>query len=369
MLVDLDAFRAVSVDAATATARVEPALWGRDLLLALGRSGLAFPVSHCATVPMGGYLLGGGVGINTDEWGIACHGVVGAEVMLADGRLVEAGSAGHEELLWALRGAGTGFFGIVTRYELRCPALPRDVRENVFVFPGSRTAEVVDWLSGASARGMPRTEFMILLAQAAGKPGQTLCIARAVQFCDSEAESRALITPLAESAFASEALFRESLKPTTLDQLMIGSVDASRGLGFGRSHVHTVWTKDAPTAAAAAERLLARAPSPKSHMVISLRRDTTGRAGSSFSSVDRGFVGCYGIWDDATDDEANIAWLDTARESLQPFASGNYINELDAFRRPDLLERCFSADALARLHRLRQRYDPDGLFHDFPGLS
>ncbi|MFM8517269.1 MAG: BBE domain-containing protein [Nevskiaceae bacterium] len=54
---------------------------------------------------------------------------------------------------------------------------------------------------------------------------------------------------------------------------------------------------------------------------------------------------------------------------MQPFASGNYINELDAFSRPDLLPRCFAPEAFERLRALRRRYDPEGLFHDFPGLS
>jgi FAD/FMN-containing dehydrogenase len=33
------------------------------------------------------------------------------------------------------------------------------------------------------------------------------------------------------------------------------------------------------------------------------------------------------------------------------------------------LKRAFSVDAFARLQALRKRYDPQGLFHDFPGLS
>lgn len=367
MLLDLEHFRGVRVEAERRSAWVEPALWGRDLLLTLEAAGLAFPVAHCATVPMGGYLLGGGVGINTDHWGIGCHGIESAEVMLANGNLVTAGAPGFEDLLWAVRGAGTGFFGVVTAYRLRCPALPRDVRENIYVFPGERTAEIVDWLGGIVASGLPGTEVMLLLARAP-EPG-TLCIARVVQFSDSEAESLERIRVVSGAALASQALFKEEHKPATLDTLMIGSVDAARGLGFGRSHVNTIWTADTPAAAEAAERLLAQAPSPKSHVVVSLRADVAPREDACFSAVDRGFVGCYSIWDEAAHDAENIAWTEAARDALQPFASGNYVNELDAFRRPDLLRRCFSAQAMGRLRALRRRYDPGGVFHDFPGLS
>ncbi len=373
MLVDLHAFRGVDVDADSAMAAVEPSLWGRDLALHLTRAGLAFPVAHCATVPMGGYLLGGGVGINTDQWGIGCHAVTGAEVMLADGTLVDAGSAGHEDLLWAVRGAGTGFFGVITRYRLRCAPLPRDIRENVFVFPAARAAEVVEWLEALVEQGMPDTEVMLLLANSpgpsAGAPPVTLCIARVVFFCASENASRERLAQVLAGPMASQALFKETLKAATIDSLMIGSVDAARGLGFGRSHVNTIWTARTAEAATAAAAQVSRAPSPKSHAVISLRKHTALRDDACFSALDRGFVGCYGVWDKASDDAANIAWSEGSREALQPYASGNYINELDAFRRPDLLERAFSAQAFARLQALRKRYDPQGLFHDFPGLS
>ena len=373
MLVDLHHFNGVEVDAATASATVEPALWGRDLSLHLSEAGLAFPVAHCATVPMGGYLLGGGVGINTDHWGIGCHGVTGAEVMLADGTTVDAGSPGHEDLLWAVRGAGTGFFGVVTRYKLRCAPLPRDVRENVFVFPAARVAEVVQWLEGLVEDGMPDTEVMMLLANspgpAPGAPPVTLCIARVVLFCDSESASRERLARVLAGPMASQAVFSETMKAATIDSLMIGSVDAARGLGFGRSHVNTIWTARTAEAATAAAEMVSRAPSPKTHAVISLRKHKALPEDACFSALDRGFVGCYGVWDKASDDAVNIAWSEASREALQPFASGNYINELDAFRRPDLLKRAFSAEAFARLQALRKRYDPQGLFHDFPGLS
>jgi FAD/FMN-containing dehydrogenase len=133
--------------------------------------------------------------------------------------------------------------------------------------------------------------------------------------------------------------------------------------------VNTIWTARTAEAATAAAEQVSRSPSPKSHAVISLRKHTGLREDACFSAVDRGFVGCYGVWDKASDDAANIAWSEGSREALQPYASGNYINELDAFRRPDLLKRAFSVDAFARLQALRKRYDPQGLFHDFPGLS
>jgi hypothetical protein len=100
---------------------------GRDLARALAAHGLAFPVGHCSTVPLGGYLLGGGFGWNAGAWGVACHAVEGVEVVTADGGIRRASGAEEPDIFWAARGAGPAFFGVVTRYRLRLRPLPRAI--------------------------------------------------------------------------------------------------------------------------------------------------------------------------------------------------------------------------------------------------
>ena len=375
MLLDLDRLSALEVDTAGASAWAEPALWSRDLMLGLAEAGLAFPVAHCATVSMGGYLLGGGIGINTDEWGIVCHSIQAAEVVLADGRSVIASEHEHPDLLWAVRGAGTGFFGVVTRYRLRCRPLPGAIRESIYGFPLARAPEVARWFEDIAARGMPRTELMLLLAHNPQAPSgaapmdSKVCIARIVQFCDTEAECVDALRPVRESALAASAGVRMELQPTTIDRMMIGSVNAAAGLGFGRYRVNTIWTGATSEAVSALIEPFSHAPSHKSHFVISLRHDTRLTDDACFSRIDRGFVGCYGLWDTQSEDAANIAWTDGIGDRMMAHASGGYINEMDTFRRPERLQQAFSAAAMERLRALRSRYDPQGLFQDFPGIS
>jgi len=375
MLLDLAEFRACRVERETASAWVEPALWSRNLMLELAPAGLAFPVAHCATVPMGGYLLGGGIGINTDHWGIGCHSVAAAEIVLADGSTVISTEHEHPDLLWALRGAGTGFFGVVTAYRIRCQPLPQQVRESIYAFPLARAEAVARWLEEIADAGIPHTELMMLLAHdPRAAPGsdpmdRKMCIARIVQFCESEAQCRELLEPVSRHAITSEALMRLELQPTSIEKMMIGSVDAAAGLGFGRSAVNTIWTARAAEAIAAVAEPLSRAPSPKTHFVISLRHNRSLRDDACFSAIDRGFVGCYSVWDDPAGDAANFAWTEEATARMQPFATGSYINEMDGFRYPERTARAFSPAARERLAALRRRYDPQGLFHDFPGLS
>ena len=86
VLIDLGAIDDVEVDPAARRALVGPAATHRALAAALVPHGLGFPIGHCPSVGLGGYLLAGGTGWNMREWGPGCWNVTGADVVTADGR-------------------------------------------------------------------------------------------------------------------------------------------------------------------------------------------------------------------------------------------------------------------------------------------
>ena len=85
-------------------AETGPVVTNRNLARALSEHGLAFPVGHCPTVPLSGYLLGGGFGWNAGTWGIACFSVESVDVVMADGELIRANESENTEVFWAARG-------------------------------------------------------------------------------------------------------------------------------------------------------------------------------------------------------------------------------------------------------------------------
>jgi len=56
--------------------------------------------------------------------GFCCDQIINAEVVLADGRVINANKDEHSDLWKSLKGASAGNFGIVTRFDLK--ALPYD---------------------------------------------------------------------------------------------------------------------------------------------------------------------------------------------------------------------------------------------------
>jgi FAD/FMN-containing dehydrogenase len=113
VVIDLRYLREVRVlDPVTRQVRVGAgATWGA-VAATLQRSGLALTSGDTASVGVGGLTLAGGIGWMVRRYGLAVDAVTGADVVTADGRLVRADAAGHQDLLWALRGGG-GNFGVV----------------------------------------------------------------------------------------------------------------------------------------------------------------------------------------------------------------------------------------------------------------
>ncbi|KAJ5091509.1 hypothetical protein NUU61_006379 [Penicillium alfredii] len=75
-------------------------------------------------VGLGGFLLGGGMGALPNLYGLGADGVKNFEILLADGRLVNANATENTDLYCALKGGGSNF-GIVTRFDLETHPLIR----------------------------------------------------------------------------------------------------------------------------------------------------------------------------------------------------------------------------------------------------
>ncbi len=131
----------VTVDAAARTARVGAgALWG-ELAVAAGEHGLAGLAGSSPDVGVVGYSLGGGIGWLTRKYGLAANSIVAAEVVTADGELVQADADHHADLFWALRGGG-GSFGVVTALELELKPVP-EVYAGSLMWPAQHASEIL----------------------------------------------------------------------------------------------------------------------------------------------------------------------------------------------------------------------------------
>ncbi|HET8617696.1 MAG TPA: FAD-binding oxidoreductase [Acidimicrobiales bacterium] len=122
VVVDVAPLRAVSVSAGVATVGAGAPLG--DVYEALQRHDVTIPGGTCPLVGIAGLVLGGGLGILGRTHGTTSDHLVAAQVVLADGRIVDCDEGRHEDLFWALRGAGAGNFGVVTSFAFRTVPAP-----------------------------------------------------------------------------------------------------------------------------------------------------------------------------------------------------------------------------------------------------
>ena len=142
LLIDLSLMKAVRVDPASGTARVESGTTLADFDKEAQAFGLATPLGINSTTGVAGLTLGGGFGWTTRKFGLTIDNLISADVVTADAKLIRASETEQQDLFWALRGGG-GNFGIVTSFEFKLHRLGPEVLSGLIVHPLEKAAELL----------------------------------------------------------------------------------------------------------------------------------------------------------------------------------------------------------------------------------
>jgi FAD binding domain/Berberine and berberine like len=127
IVLDMSGLDGISVaDDRVATIRAGARLG--QVYAALHAYGRTLPAGCGPTVGITGLTLGGGIGLLGRKHGLTCDRLVGAQVVLPDGSVVDCGPDHEPDLFWGLRGAGGGQFGVVTSLRFDTVAEPMTTR-------------------------------------------------------------------------------------------------------------------------------------------------------------------------------------------------------------------------------------------------
>lgn len=108
------------------------AIWGRVYDAVAAKGGRYVQGGGCLTVGVSGFVLGGGFGSLSKQFGTGAANLIEAEIVTADGKVRIVNAVREPELFFALRGGGGGTFGVVTRLTLRTHKLPETIGAVLF---------------------------------------------------------------------------------------------------------------------------------------------------------------------------------------------------------------------------------------------
>ncbi|KAF4632911.1 hypothetical protein G7Y89_g5206 [Cudoniella acicularis] len=122
-----------------------------DVYLAAEANGVTAVGGECRTVGLaGGYIAGGGHSPMSSLVGMGADQVLSMEVVLPNGKFVEASATTNSDLFWALRGGGGSTFGVVTSLVVQAyPKIP--VTTMTFSYAISSTLSANTFWSGVRA--------------------------------------------------------------------------------------------------------------------------------------------------------------------------------------------------------------------------
>jgi FAD/FMN-containing dehydrogenase len=365
LLLDVSRLQAADDVAGEMRASVQPGCKGNELVASLGEQDRFFPVGHCPGVALGGYLLQGGYGWNGRVHGPACMSVEAFDVVTADGELVRADAEQNADLFWAARGSGPGFFGAVTRFHLRLYPRPEVIANAVYLYPIDVLDEVLRWAHEIGPR-VPRTmELMLVIHR--DEAGELEIAVTGPVLVDDEAQAREALALLETCPVLDRAKLALPYVPATLADLYAG-VHAAYPDDH-RYGVDNMWTHAGIEELLPGIRRIAETmPGAPSHMLwMNWGPGATpapARADMAYSVEDDTYIAVYGVWQDAAEDDANVAWATERMREMEPLATGIQLADENLARRPAR----FVTDAhMARLDEIRASYDPDGLFHPWMG--
>ena len=362
IMIDLAPMQGVRVDPRTRGARVEPGV----LLGALDREtqafGLVVPAGTVSHTGVAGLALGGGVGRLQRKFGLTVDSLVAADVVTADGKLVQTSAEENPDLLWALQGGG-GNFGVVTSFEFRAHPFGHTAFAGDIIFPIEQARRVLDAFADY-CNSAPDELWMdpTLECDANGKRQLTFIICH----CGDAASAAKDIAMIRK--FGKVVRDNVAEKPWLVVQSEHDG-ESPHGRGYYMSGGRI--TKLIPAMLDNAVESIKLPGAELGKVSLTLHGGAGARtpaASTAYAQRDasHNFV-VRASWAEPTQAAARTAWQKQTWKAFEPYSVGLYAN-LNAGE-TDVKARSAYGDNLERLIEVKTRYDPKNLFHLNPNIT
>jgi FAD/FMN-containing dehydrogenase len=372
VVIDLSAMNQVTVDAERRLVRAGGGTTIAQLDAETQRYGLAVPMGVVAATGIAGLTLGGGYGWLRNKFGLSCDNLVGATMVTAAGRVVQASAGENPDLLWGLRGGG-GNFGVVTEFVYQAHPVGPEV---AFAFvlhdaEGERMAEAIRFYRDFSATAPDEVSTVLSLGVVpadehlfpADIHGRRFALFAGL-YAGAAEDGLAALRPLIAFDGQPPLVDFSGIMPYVEVQTLFDA-DYPDGLRYYWKSLNLSRLDDEAIGRIAAHAR--QQPSPLSTTDIWHIGGAMTRAGveeSAFYGRHAAFLlNPEANWEDAQDDQANVQWVRSLLADMQPFSDGSRYLNFAGFEEEgdEMMQRAFGPH-YRRLAALKQTYDPDNLF-------
>jgi FAD/FMN-containing dehydrogenase len=367
LVIDLSGLNDVEIDEDRGAAWVGTGAKAGKYTKVTGEQGLVTGLGDTGSVGIGGITLAGGIGFLARKNGLTIDDLLAAEIVTADGQVVEVSEDSEPDLFWAIRG-GESNFGVATRLRLRLHEIS-DIVGGMLILPA--TPETITGFVGAAedapdelstiANVMIAPPMPFVPEEAHGKPvilAQAAYVGPVEQADEVFAPFRALAEPLADM-----------VRPMRYPDLYEGGPEPSPQFAAGSNFFSDSLDE------AGAEAILEALPKSTAMMKAVQLRVLGGGVSrvpndaTAFGHRDRNLmVNVAAMYMDGSETEAHEAWIAGLEESLGRNGSGGYVGFLGE-EDEETVRAAYPGENWDRLRELKRRYDPENVFrlnHNIP---
>lgn len=366
IIIDVSGLNSVCVDLAKGEALVGTGIRLLPLYRALWKDGVTIPCGDCPSVGIGGITLGGGFGMLTRLMGMTCDNLLALTMVNADGQIIHANEEINSDLLWACRGGGGGNFGVLTSYTFKVHPIFK-VGYFKITWDWDAAIEVMEaWQNWAPFVDNRLTSVLRVYNRQANQ------VVADGQFVGPEKELRHLIQPLLTAAqpikidvvtvpFIQAALINADL--LTPD----GKPQKRQEWGNFKNTGAYVYSKLPTEALCTIIKFLQASPSRRNYLefqaLAGVVKEVPPDATAYFHRQALFVLQYLALWDDDSEADENIRWVESFRRKMLDDVVGDYVNF------PDICiknwQEAYYGTNLARLRQVKSKYDPQNIFH-FP---
>lgn len=356
LMIDLSPMKSARVDRERRTVRAQPGLRLGELDRETQKFGLATTLGVNTDTGIAGLTLGGGYGWLASKYGLACDNLVAAEVVTADGSVIEANAEQYDDLFWGLRGAGANF-GVVTRFEYELHPVDT-VLGGLIIYPLS--AEVLRFFDEFS---MSAPDEVTTIGAVLTTPDRNPAYGIIVCYCGPPSEGEAVLRPLRTF---SEPVADMITPRSYLDmQTVLDDVWPPGRRYYNKAHNIRSLNDDAIRVVLEYGNAL---PTPVSNIAFQQLHGAASRVGAGETAFPHRYdhydLLVHPATDDPTESEKIIRWARECWGALQPFVErALYVNALeDALEEGQARVREAYGANYDRLVALKNKYDPGNMF-------